>query len=455
MRPASFTRSLLAFGLGLLALVATVIGAALSQRHSRDLVLEIRAGTDQRRILDRLGESVAESRETKRQYLDTRDSRLLELYQRQTAFLRGLVTRLSSTAGTPPGRAEQLARVREVTQQSIDRSEKILGIAQQGHWEKAQAMAREPAAPSTELAQLRRAHDEFIEQHRAGLETSYRTTLAWLLGGGAATLLAMLLGLVLVNADIARNKEEEEEKQRLVDFQERLAGMIGHDLRNPIGAALASAQLVLRHRDKLAPGDARAMELIVRCARRVDELAGMLNDFTRARTGGGLPIQPRPSDLVAVVDEVLEEVRAAHPERTLERVLEGSERPAGLWDADRLEQVFENLVSNAIKYGDPQGTVRVILSQSEGRAHATVANQGPPLDEDVVAHLFEPFRRGSRSPPSKDGLGMGLFICREIVRAHGGTITANSANGWTRFELELPLRATATEALPAPSAPLH
>jgi signal transduction histidine kinase len=111
----------------------------------------------------------------------------------------------------------------------------------------------------------------------------------------------------------------------------------------------------------------------------------------------------------------------------------------GPWDPDRLEQVASNLVSNAIDHGEPGTPVRVDLGAAVAQVSLTVRNAGPGLPPELMEHLFEPFSRPPDERSRKaSGLGLGLFICREIVRGHGGTITALAADGEMAVTVRLP-----------------
>jgi signal transduction histidine kinase len=143
-----------------------------------------------------------------------------------------------------------------------------------------------------------------------------------------------------------------------------------------------------------------------------------------------------------VCAEVLEELEAAHPARELRRRLLGGY--AGEWDRYRLAQVVSNLVGNALQYS-PEGTpVTVTTYPTDEHMVLEVHNLGPCIAPEVLTHLFEPFRRGATA--GRQGLGLGLFIASEIVRGHGGTVTACSREEeGTTFTVRLPLR-----ALPSP-----
>jgi signal transduction histidine kinase len=225
------------------------------------------------------------------------------------------------------------------------------------------------------------------------------------------------------------------ELQRTVRFNEMFTGMLGHDLRNPLGAIMMAAQ-VARARagddDRLAG----ALERITRAGRRMERMIDQLLDFTRVRVGDGIPLLTRPFDVVSSLRQVIEEIEHAQPGCWL--VLEHGGDSQGTWDGDRLSQVFSNLVANAVQHGVQEHPVHVRFDGHEGeRVRVTIHNAGPIPDE-LLPHLFEPMAGGERRRDGSRGLGLGLFISEQIVRAHGGCLTVRSDPGGTTFTVELP-----------------
>ena len=130
-----------------------------------------------------------------------------------------------------------------------------------------------------------------------------------------------------------------------------------------------------------------------------------------------------------------------NPDRELVVEAREGDDLSGAWDPDRLEQVASNLVSNAVDHGEPGTPVRVELAAAGGEVVLAVRNAGPALPPEVLAHLFEPFSRPPDERSRKaSGLGLGLFICREIVRGHGGQIAARAADGEMAVTVRLPRR---------------
>ena len=235
---------------------------------------------------------------------------------------------------------------------------------------------------------------------------------------------------------VERLRTEGELRTR-VDFEQQLIGIVSHDLRNPLNAIQLGAALLAK-REEL---DARAAKSVLRIqssAERATRMVKDLLDFTQARLGGGIRIEPRPADLHAVTRGVLEEVEAAYPTRELEVRHEGDGQ--GTWDADRLAQVVQNLVTNALKYSPEDSLVRVDTRDEEGEVSLRVSNRGAPIPADKLASIFEPLQRAT-AEVDKTGrsVGLGLYIVKRIVDAHRGTVTVSSTEAeGTAFTVRLP-----------------
>jgi signal transduction histidine kinase/CHASE3 domain sensor protein len=225
----------------------------------------------------------------------------------------------------------------------------------------------------------------------------------------------------------------------LLLFQERFVAVLGHDLRNPL-AAIDMAQGLLSKRAETA-NDAAATRILARIqssSRRMSRMVEQILDLARSRLGGGLEMKPAEMDMCAMLTEIVNEVRTSHPSRTI--VLRCSPL-LGTWDRDRLEQVFSNLIGNAIHHGDAETPVDIEARQEGAEVHVEVHNHGVPIPEELRSQLFSPFRRGTKdSRTSKTaGLGLGLYIAERIVAAHGGALEVEStAADGTTFIVKLP-----------------
>jgi len=254
-----------------------------------------------------------------------------------------------------------------------------------------------------------------------------------------------IVGLTGAATDITDQKRAQEQLARALAFREQMIGILGHDLRNPLGAVQALSALILR-RNHLPQGVRESIAGIGGAAQRMLEMIGTLLDFTDARFTGTLPMAPVPTDLHEVCRNVVRELRAVAPDRAIELALDGDGR--GVWDPARMAQVVSNLVSNALQHGAKEAPVRVSVGGDEECAVLAVENQGEAIAPELLPVLFEPFSRGSLPDASSArGLGLGLYIVRQVVTAHGGTIDLDSTSErGTVFTVRLPRAYSAPEA---------
>jgi len=230
------------------------------------------------------------------------------------------------------------------------------------------------------------------------------------------------------------------ERRRSQEVQAHLLGIVGHDLRTPLTAMTASAALVLRDRE-LPDKHRRALERVAGGAARMSRLISDLLDYSRARLGHGLPVIFRPSHLGTICQEAVQEMQAAYPGRVIEHRQEGD--GSGVWDPDRIQQVVLNLLTNAIRYGTPDTPVLLSWLGRGDQRVLCVHNEGPPIPASLREHMFEPFKRGDAHGNAWGGVGLGLYIVREIVRAHRGEVVMRSEEqAGTTFEVTLPALAT-------------
>jgi PAS domain S-box-containing protein len=237
--------------------------------------------------------------------------------------------------------------------------------------------------------------------------------------------------------DVSAHKALEAEKQARADFERQLIGIVSHDLRNPLQAILLGARALLRH-EGLDERHTRGLVRIQASAERAARLVTDLLDFTQVRLGSGLRVERRPLELAPFVRQVLAEVEAAHPERTLEVHASGDTR--GRWDSDRLAQVVTNLVDNALKYSPRDSSVRVRVLGADGAVTFVVQNRGEPIPQDKLPLLFLPLQRATdRVDRESRSVGLGLFIVDHIARAHGGSVAVSSnPEEGTTFSVWLP-----------------
>jgi signal transduction histidine kinase len=206
-----------------------------------------------------------------------------------------------------------------------------------------------------------------------------------------------------------------------------ITGILGHDLRGPLQAIMISAELVLRMGQ---PNDNQIMLVnkVIGSATRMSDLVTNLLDITRVRFGSGLQVARATMDVGVVARQIVNEVRAVNPRRAIELNISGD--LVGEWDKVRIEQVFSNLLNNAIQYGLQESPVRVDIEGGPKLVTLTVSNDGVPIPPKKIGTIFDPLKRllsNEDSLPAPENLGLGLYIAKEVVVAHGGTISVTSS----------------------------
>jgi signal transduction histidine kinase len=232
--------------------------------------------------------------------------------------------------------------------------------------------------------------------------------------------------------------------QELDQSKEMFLAILGHDLRTPLGAVLTSARFMLETQELKEPS-LTLTSRIASSSTRMVHMVGALLDFTRSRLGGGIPIEREPMTMGKVVHDVVEEIRAAHPSRTVEIDARGEQQ--GEWDGARISQALTNLVVNALEHGSKATPVTVETRGDERELTITVHNHGRAITADRLTGIFNPMKpRGMTEETAAGGphgnLGLGLYIAERIVHAHQGHIEVESSEEHgTTFTVHLPWRA--------------
>jgi PAS domain S-box-containing protein len=286
--------------------------------------------------------------------------------------------------------------------------------------------------------------------------TPYDTQCRILLPGGAVRWVRgqghVLLGadgepthLTGTLEDITEHKQMVAERQRRAEFERQLIGIVSHDLRNPLTTITLATSMLLQ-RPGLDTSQQRDMRRIQGAADRAVRLIRDLLDFTLARQGGSLPVQPRPMDLRELVRGVVEELQPTQEDRAFQ--VEHSGDVLGEWDPDRLAQVLVNLVGNALQYSPTETPVRVSTRGGPDGVTLSVHNGGSPIQPDLLPRIFEPLERGvGIDDRERRSIGLGLYIVHHIVQAHGGAVEVHSTlEQGTTFTVRLPRRSTPTPA---------
>lgn len=246
-----------------------------------------------------------------------------------------------------------------------------------------------------------------------------------------------IVGAVVVFEDVSVRRRDEEQLRVVGQLREELIGILGHDLRNPVQAIKMSLRLL--ESSALPYRQQNAVTRIHNSTERMRRMIDDMVDFASSRLGGRIQIRAAQVDLGEVVTEVIDELRTVHPNRSIVREGAGA---SGRWDPDRLAQVASNLIGNALQYSPPEATVTVRVSETPAHATLEVHNRGKAIPQKDLTGLFAPFRRAANADEKDVGgrsVGLGLYITRQIVTAHGGTISvrSNEEEG-TTFRVELP-----------------
>ncbi|HYO65621.1 MAG TPA: ATP-binding protein [Archangium sp.] len=267
-----------------------------------------------------------------------------------------------------------------------------------------------------------------------------------------------IIGRVWTYRDVTAERRAQGESERLlreareaIRVRDDFLSIASHELKTPLTPLKLHLQ-VLKHR--MASGQPVPAQHVEKALTQVARLSGLINDLldTSRIQAGRLELRHEPVSLGALTQEVLVDLRAISPHRSLE--YEEPAEPLFIQgDRGRLAQVLANLLENALKYSPTGGTIRVRLERDGAQARVSVADSGIGIPPDQKAHLFERFFRARNAPISGfGGLGLGLYICRDIVERHGGRIWVESEVGHgSTFHFTLPV--LEDEATPPGTAP--
>ncbi|MEO6418334.1 MAG: ATP-binding protein, partial [Polyangiaceae bacterium] len=251
-----------------------------------------------------------------------------------------------------------------------------------------------------------------------------------------------LLGIV---HDVTDRKRTEEEHARVVDelsravhISEMFVGILSHDLRNPLGAILGGANLLSQNLSD--EKSVRILSRVVSSGERMGRMIDQLLDFTRARIGEGIPLGREEMDLAKLAGEVVDEAKVTSPTYDLQLSFSGD--TVGTWDRDRISQVLSNLVGNALQHGQASGAIVVAIDGASPESVALSVENVGTIPAPLMPLVFNPFRGTLQKLNKSKGLGLGLYVARQIALAHGGDLEAEStAAGSVIFRLRLPRHA--------------
>jgi len=232
-------------------------------------------------------------------------------------------------------------------------------------------------------------------------------------------------------AKVARSESALLAEREVAELREMFIGVLGHDLRAPLGALSFYAELL-----KEGPLDKDEIKKMEASIFRMSELIEDTMDFTRGRLGGGITLgDVTNTPLEPVLKQIIDETRPLWPGRRIEAYFALNENFQ--YDRNRMVQLFSNLLSNAMTHGKPGTPVIVSAVSGGGKFELSVVNAADPIPPEMMRQLFQPFLRG-KSNTNRKGLGLGLYIASQIARSHGGTLEASSTEKETRFTFRIP-----------------
>jgi len=228
--------------------------------------------------------------------------------------------------------------------------------------------------------------------------------------------------------------------QELDHSKEMFLAILGHDLRTPLGAVIMSSEFMLDTKELSEP-HLTLTTRIRSSAGRMQHLIGDLLDFTRSRLGGGIPIIRATMSIDKAVHDVVEEIAAAHPDRSFQ--IEARTGLRGEWDCQRFSQALTNVIVNAIDHGSKGGVVNVTVESNEHEISVAVHNNGTAIPSSELNGIFNAMKtsreNGNGSSGRQSNLGLGLYIAERILHAHNGCIDVESSDAkGTTFTMRLP-----------------
>jgi signal transduction histidine kinase len=233
---------------------------------------------------------------------------------------------------------------------------------------------------------------------------------------------------------IAASEWSLNEERQTAELRDQFIAILGHDLRNPVGAVLNAAQVLQR-----MPLDDRARRLaniVQDSSYRMKSLIDNILDFARGRLGDGITLDVKSNDnMDEILGLVIAELKMIWPEREINVAFDFA--AAVKCDGKRIAQLFSNLLSNALSHGEKDAPVLVSASSNDRIFEMNVSNSGEQIPAGAMERLFHPFSRGEVKP-GQQGLGLGLYISAEIAKAHQGDLTVISTPQETRFKLRFP-----------------
>ena len=235
--------------------------------------------------------------------------------------------------------------------------------------------------------------------------------------------------------EIRVSEDQLREEREEAKLREQFMAILGHDLRNPVGAISNAAQLLLRQ-----PLDDRTLKLATLISNSSKRTIGLINnmlDLARGQLGGGLNLDyNNTQSLTDTLNQVVSELQTIWPERELVMTLDLNKTVA--CDHKRVAQLFSNLLANALTHGEEGKPIFIDARCSDDKFKLSVTNSSPKISQETIDKLFKPFYRGEANA-DHEGLGLGLYIASQIAIAHGGELNVTSDDQFTCFTFSMSL----------------
>ncbi|WP_151639473.1 hybrid sensor histidine kinase/response regulator [Noviherbaspirillum aerium] len=212
-----------------------------------------------------------------------------------------------------------------------------------------------------------------------------------------------------------------EELRQALHMNEMFAAVLGHDLRNPLSSIMMGAEAIRLMSDN--PTITTSADRIRSSGDRMTKMVGQLLDVTRIRSDG-IRLNPQPLSYLEISRKIVGELAYGRPDKRID--IESRGNCEGMVDGDRLEQIFSNLIGNALQHGEPGTPVQIVIDGSEQRSIVVEVKNGGMMPESVRSHLFKPFHSSLQRRHASQGLGLGLYIVKQFVNAHGGSVELQS-----------------------------
>ncbi|MBK5356066.1 sensor histidine kinase [Pseudomonas sp. TH41] len=320
-------------------------------------------------------------------------------------------------------------RTSQTPQQQIDKSQGMGPVTDE-----------ESAAQSHALTRLMAGFtlDQMVSEYRALRSSVLRLWLAQGYEGKDHQIVDMIRFNEAI--DQALIESIETYGQAVETTRKTVLGVLGHDLRTPLGAVTLGADL-LRQTEELGTRGKKIIAQISTSVQSANHMVNDLLDLARCNLGTGIPVRPQKTNLTSVCKSVVDELTTAHPKAQIIFVDTGT--VSGQYDPTRMAQVFSNLIGNAVRHGNSQRPINITLNGDGTSACFCVQNYGEPIPAYALPSLFNPegrYSRYSEGEGASSGLGLGLFIASQIVEGHGGTIEVESTlEQGTIFRVKLPV----------------